>query len=111
MHDPFAPRAALQFAGPLIEWRGPAPFVFVAVPPEQVGEVRYLAREASYGWGCVPVDADVNGLAYQTSLFPRGDTYLLPVKIAVRRRLDLALGDAVAVAITVRPRGGAPVQK
>ena len=34
---------------------------------------------------------------FTTSLFPRGDLYLVPVKVAVRRAEDLALGDEVTV--------------
>ena len=41
----------VAFRGPVIEWRGPAPFHFVAVPDEWYGEVREAARIASYGWG------------------------------------------------------------
>lgn len=95
------PLADLSFAGEVIEWRGPAPFLFVAVPEELVGEVHYAAREASYGWGCVPVEAEANGAEFRTSLFPRDGGYLLPLKVAVRKASGIGLGDAVQVRMRI----------
>jgi hypothetical protein len=95
------PLAALAFAAEVIEWRGPAPYLFVPVPGDLVGEVRYAARQASYGWGCVPVEGRIGGTDFTSSLFPRGDTYLLPVKVAVQRAEGVRLGDLVAVEIRV----------
>jgi len=99
-----APLAELEFEGRIIEWRGPAPFLFVAIPERQVGEVSYAARQASYGWGCVPVEARIGGTEFTTSLFPRGETYLLPVKVAVQKAERIGLGDEVLVAMQVVPR-------
>lgn len=94
----------LAFEGKIVSWRGPAPFLFVAIPAALVGEVAYAARLASYGWGCVPVTARIGATDFTTSLFPRGDTYMLPVKTAVQRAERVGLGDRVAVAMQVRPR-------
>lgn len=100
-----APLADITFAGTVIEWRGPAPFLFVAVPEELVGELRFAARQASYGWGVVPARAAINGAAYTTSLFPRDGGYLLPVKVAVQKAAGVGLGDRVEARITVRLGG------
>ena len=93
--------AELSFTGVVIEWRGPAPFFFVAVPDEMVGEIHFAARQASYGWGCVPVAADAGGVAFTTSLFPREGGYLVPLKAAVRRRTGVVIGDAVELRLTI----------
>jgi hypothetical protein len=96
--------ARIAFAGEIVEWRGPAPFLFVPVPDEHVAELRYAAREASYGWGCVPVAARIGRTDFATSLFPRGETYFLPVKVAVQRAEGVGLGDRVATVIAVMRR-------
>lgn len=101
------PLADIAFVGTVIEWRGPAPFLFVAVPEALVGELRYAARQASYGWGVVPVLAVIDGIAFGTSLFPRDGGYLLPVKVAVQKAAGVGLGASVAVAITVTARSPA----
>lgn len=95
------PLVRFAFTGTVIEWRGPAPYLFVAVPEVQVGEVRWAATQASYGWGCVPVTAEVEGVPFTTSLFPRDGGYLLPVKAAVRRAAGIGLGDRVRARLTI----------
>ncbi len=91
----------ITFAGEVIEWRGPAPFYFVAVPEDEVGAVREAARAASYGWGVVPVVAIVREVEFGTSLFPRDGGYLLPLKVKVRRETGLVLGDVAIIAMRV----------
>ena len=98
------PIACIAFEGEIIEWRGPAPYLFVAIPADQVGEIRFAAHAASYGWGCVPVEARIGSTDFTTSLFPRGETYLLPVKVAVQRAAGAGLGDSVDVMIRVFAR-------
>lgn len=93
--------ASIAFTGAVVEWRGPAPFLFVSVPDEHVAELRYAARAASYGWGCVPATARIGATDFTTSLFPRADTYFVPVKVAVQRSEAVALGDVVDVAVTI----------
>lgn len=83
------PIADISFIAEIIHWRGPSPFYFAAVPDEHVGEVRYAARQASYGWGVVPVEADINGVTFHTSLFPKDGGYLLPLKVDVRKRAGI----------------------
>ncbi|MEN9737913.1 MAG: hypothetical protein RJA26_1146, partial [Actinomycetota bacterium] len=45
----------LEFENEMIEWRGPAPFFYVPVPPEESEMIRETARQVSYGWGVIPV--------------------------------------------------------
>jgi hypothetical protein len=91
------------FTGRVVEWRGPAPYHFVPLPPGTVEEVRDVAAAASYGWGCVPVGATIAGTAFTTSLIPRHGGYLLPLKNAVRLPLALTPGSAVDVTMTITP--------
>lgn len=100
-----APRKASQvrfaFQTTLIEWRGPAPYVYAPIPLEHAEELRRVAKLVSYGWGVIPVEATIAGVRFTTSLFPKGETYLLPLKVAVRRSANITVGDRIAVAMTV----------
>ena len=87
----------LEFRGEIIHWRGPAPFHFVTVPEEQSAAIEAVAPIVTYGWGVIPVRARIGDTDFTTSLFPRGELYLVPVKQAVRRAERLALGDEVTV--------------
>ena len=88
--------------GRVVEWRGPAPFLFVALPADVSQEVREVAAAASYGWGAVPVEAQLGGTPFTTSLFPKDGRYLLPLRAAVRRAEGVDVDDEVAVVLRVR---------
>jgi len=103
------PLLEIAFTGEAVSWRGPAPHVFVAIPIKCVEAVRDAAREATYGWGCVPVSASADGVEFTTSLFPRDGGYMLPLKIKVRQAADLSVGDMVSVTMRIsRPERRAP---
>lgn len=91
----------IVFEAEIIEWRGPAPFLFAVVPDAHIGAIRYAAMTASYGWGVVPVVATVGDTLFATSLFPRDGGYLLPVKVAIQRAEAVGLGDRIAVRMRV----------
>ncbi|MFF3205286.1 DUF1905 domain-containing protein [Streptomyces sp. NPDC002962] len=92
------------FSGRVIEWRGPSPYHFVPVPDEESADIREVAALASYGWGVIPVEARIGEVAFRTSLFPRNNGYLLPLKDAVRKPSGLSAGDDVTVRMSVRLR-------
>ena len=87
----------LDFSGEIIHWRGPSPFHFVTVPDEQSAAIEAVSSVVTYGWGAIPVRARIGRTDFRTSLFPKGDLYLVPVKAAVRRAEGLELGDHVGV--------------
>jgi len=91
----------LEFENEMIEWRGPAPFYYVPVPPEESEMIRETARQVSYGWGVIPVRGIIGRTEFTTSLFPRDGGYLVPVKNAVRLPEKLQLGDTVSVTLYI----------
>lgn len=91
----------LDFSGEIIYWRGPAPYHFVQVPEEQSAAIEDVSTALTYGWGCIPVKARIGSTEFTTSLFPRDDMYVVPVKVAVRKAEGLELGDAVDVRIVL----------
>ena len=90
----------IEFSGELVEWRGPAPYHFVPLPPDDADLVDEVKADVVY-WGVVPVRARIGATAFTTSMFPREDTWFLPVKDAVRRAEQLELGDVVDVRLQV----------
>lgn len=95
-----------SFDAELWEWRGPAPFYWLTVPPDASDYVRAEATDATYGWGAIPVRVRVGDTEWETSLLPKDGGYVLPVKRAVREREGFGKGDTVAVAMSIAPRGG-----
>jgi hypothetical protein len=98
------PLASIRFEAEIIQWRGPAPYLFVPVPDEHVGEIRYAARSASYGWGVIPVEARIGAVSFATSLFPKNGTYLLPIKVKVQEAAGVGVGDSVDVQMRINSR-------
>ena len=84
-----------SFSNVLFEWRGPSPFHFIAIPQEISDEIKVVAKELSYGWGVIPVNAAISGVEFTSSLFPKEGSYLLPVKDMVRKKANINLGDDV----------------
>jgi len=93
--------ADCRFSGAIIEWRGPPPYFFVAIPSQFTALLRQRARLASYGWGVVPVLAQVAETEFMTSLFPKDGNYLLPIKATVRKASSVSVGDDVDIGLRV----------
>jgi hypothetical protein len=91
----------LAFRGELWFWRGPAPWHFVTVPDEEAAAIEAVAGLATYGWGMIPVTVRVGRTRFTTSLWPKDGSYVVPIKVAVRRAEQLELGDDVAVRLTI----------
>lgn len=91
----------LEFSGPVFEWRGPAPYYYVAVPDEESEDIRAIASAVTYGWGVIPVAVRIGATDWETSLFPKDGRYLVPLKDKVRKAEGIGEGDTVAVSLTV----------
>ncbi|GAA4672687.1 DUF1905 domain-containing protein [Phytohabitans rumicis] len=91
----------LTFSGEIWYWKGPAPWHFVTVPDEQCGELAAAAALVTYGWGMVPVTAQIGDTEWTTSLFPKDGRYVVPVKARVRTSEGLEVGDVVTVRLAV----------
>lgn len=90
----------LEFSGEVVEWRGPAPYHCVPLPPDEAEMVDEVKAEVAY-WGVVPVSAWLGETSFTTSMFPREGTWFLPLKDAVRRAEGVVLGDVVDVRLAV----------
>ena len=91
----------LRFAGEVWYWRGPAPFHFVTAPDDACGALESASALVSYGWGMIPVSAQIGATIWTTSLWPKDGGYIVPVKTWVRRAEGIELGDLVTVRLTV----------
>ena len=90
-----------SFGGEVWYWRGPSPFHFVTVPPEESDQIHAVSALVTYGWGAIPVVARIGATSWTTSLFPKDGAYLVPVKASVRHAEGLELGDVTHVTLTL----------
>jgi hypothetical protein len=98
-----------EFDAEVFQWRGPAPYYFVETPDDVDAFLHDHAAELTYGWGVIPARVRVGETEVSTSLIPRDDVYLVPLKVALRRPQGIDDGDVVRVQLSVvpdRPRVG-----
>jgi hypothetical protein len=91
----------VEFSGDVWEWRGPSPFYFVTVPDEESAELESMSSLVTYGWGMIPVEAEIGSTRWTTSLFPKDGLYVVPLKGMVRRAEGIGVGDVVTVQLGV----------
>lgn len=75
---------------------------FVGVPKKESDVIKKgILKKA--GFGSVPVIVTVGKTKWETSIFPdkRTDTYLLPLKIEVRKREAIVVGEEVSLSIEI----------
>ena len=96
-----APVVQWDFSGEVIEWRGPAPFLFLPVPEAESAQIESLAAAVTYGWGMIPVTVHLGEQTWTTSLWPKDGGYVVPLKVAVRRRADLDEGDTATARLVL----------
>ena len=65
-------------------------------------DLHALSPVVTYGWGVIPVTVRIGEHEWTTSLFPKDEGYLVPIKDAVRKGEGLVLGEAVLVEMTIR---------
>jgi hypothetical protein len=71
------------------------------VPDESCSALDAMSAVVSYGWGMIPVTARIGRTRWTTSLWPKDERYIVPVKAEVRRAEGLQVGDTVTVRLVV----------
>ena len=66
-----------------------------------LAEIEPIAQQVTYGWGMIPATVTIGGSKWDTALWPKDGTYIVPVKTWVRRAERLELGDAVDVVLDI----------
>lgn len=91
----------IEFNGEIWFWKGPAPWYFVTVPATQCRDLKAISGFVTYGWGMIPVIVLIGKTKWKTSLFPKDERYIVPIKASVRKAENLEEGDKVTVQLEV----------
>ena len=78
-------------------------WTFVSLPEELSAEIRGNFKCLEEGWGRMKVTAAIGGSEWQTAIWfdTKQDTYLLPIKAAIRKAERVAVGDDVRVSVLI----------
>ena len=90
-----------EFDAEVFQWRGPAPYFFVATPDDANAFLQDHLAELTYGWGVIPARVRIGNTEVATSLIPREGGHLVPLKVALRRPEQIDDGDVVHVQVSV----------
>ena len=97
----YAGRMRLDVTGEVWFWRGPSPYHFVTVDDDASAAIKAASAAVTYGWGMIPVSAELGSTAWTTSLFPKDGRYLVPLKDKVRDAEGVDVGDVVTVRLSI----------
>jgi hypothetical protein len=91
----------LKFEGMIWFWKGPAPWYFVTVPAQPCRDIKAISGFVTYGWGMIPVKVRIGKTEWKTSLWPKDEQYIVPIKASVRKAEKLDEGDPVTIQLEV----------
>jgi hypothetical protein len=98
--------STFEFTADLWRYTGEAAWYFVTLPHDIADDIDEITRDARRGFGSVRVEVTVGATTWNTSIFPdtKSESFVLPVKKAVRVAEDLGDGLPVAVVLTLVDR-------
>ena len=77
---------------------------FLTLPKKQSAEIKARFGASARGWGSLPIVVTVGKTSWKTSIFPdrKADTYLLPLKSAVRKKEKIVDGATIPFRVELR---------
>ena len=81
-------------------WQGPTPWHFISVDKVNSEKIKKIQLgKLRRGWGAVKVRVTIGKNSWATSVFPdkRSGTYLLPLKLEIRKKEGIMASDIVKV--------------
>ena len=76
---------------------------FVSLPKDMANEIRAHFMHMEEGWGRLKVTAKIGDSEWNTAIWfdTKNETYLLPVKKAIRAKEKIAIDDIVAITLSI----------
>ncbi|MCW2973578.1 MAG: hypothetical protein JWN72_1851 [Thermoleophilia bacterium] len=91
-----------EFSGTVVEHQGEkASWFFVTLPDDLAQEIARFTKGMRGGWGSVKVDVTIGATSWNTSIFPSDDSFVLPVKKAVRKAEGIDHGSEVEITLSI----------
>jgi Domain of unknown function (DUF1905) len=93
----------LRFDAELWVTEGEAGWHFITLPVDLAEDVRDHSEGRTAGFGSVPVKVTIGATSWSTSIFPdkRRNSFVLPLKKAVRKAELLEVGDVADVQLFI----------
>lgn len=84
------------------QYEGPSAWVFISMPKQLAQEIRGMSQWQERGWGRFPIQLSIANYTWNTSMWfdTKQDTYLIPLKSVIRKKLDIQLAKELEVTVT-----------
>ncbi len=88
-----------SFKGKLWKYEGHAGWCFITLPKMLSKKIRSVHNSSEEGWGRLQTCAFIGDSSWKTAIWfdTKSDAYLLPVKLAIRKKEKLEIGQSFAV--------------
>lgn len=88
----------------VVVYPGTSGWRFLALPRMESNEIKETFGRRAKGWGSLPVSVTIGNTVWDTSIFPdkKSGSYLLPLKVKVRKAEDINDGSTVTFSIRLR---------
>jgi hypothetical protein len=95
--------SSFEFTADLWRYAGRAAWYFVTLPHDVADDIDEITLDTRRGFGSVRVEATVGSTTWRTSIFPdtKSESFVLPVKQAVRLAEGLGDGSPVVVILAI----------
>ena len=92
-----------QFSPKLWQHNSEGGWHFVTIPQNYSKEIRSHFQSQEEGWGRMKVAAIINDMDWNTSIWfdTKAQSYILPIKAMIRKKLSLKEDDVLTVSILV----------
>lgn len=92
-----------EFKAKIWLYPGSSAWHFVCLPKKISKEIKAEFGDLARGWGSLPVKAKIGKTKWRTSIFPdsKTNTYLLPVKLKIRKKEKIKLGEIMKINLVV----------
>lgn len=90
-----------SFKARLWQYKGPAGWYFVTIPKNVSIRIRNIHSISEEGWGRLKATATIGETTWKTSIWfdSKAGSYLLPVKLGIRKKEALKLDKFISVKI------------
>ncbi len=92
-----------SFKGKPWRYTGPAGWHFISLPNKLSKEIRSSFQSNEEGWGRLKATAKIGNSEWETAIWfdTKKNTYLLPLKLEIRKKENLKVDETIAVAVWI----------
>lgn len=85
---------SFAFGAKLWKYEGSSGWCFITIPKSTAKRIRALYQNSEEGWGRLKANVTIGSSCWKTSIWfdTKAGSYLLPVKVVIRKKESLAIG-------------------